>query len=112
MSLVVENLKKTFDKQEVLKGISFTANKGEICGFLGPNGAGKSTTMKLATGFYTPQEGKIWVCGIDMSENSLEGRCKIGYLPEQNPLYPEMYVKEYLNFAGSLCKMDKEFKSV
>ncbi len=102
MSIVLENLAKNYGEQIAVNGISLSVNKGEILGFLGPNGAGKSTTMKMITGYLAPDGGTAHVCGIPVTENPLEVKKKIGYLPESNPLYPEMYVKEYLEFIGGI----------
>ncbi|WKN30527.1 gliding motility-associated ABC transporter ATP-binding subunit GldA [Porifericola rhodea] len=102
MSLIVNQLTKTFGNQLAVNDISFEAKAGEILGFLGPNGAGKSTTMKIATAYLPPSSGSVKVCGYDVVENSLEVRKQIGYLPEHNPLYLEMYVREYLYFIGSM----------
>src|SRR5688572_8824336 len=90
-----------------VNNISFSIPKGEIVGFLGPNGAGKSTTMKMLTCFIPPTSGSASVCGFDTGEQSLEVRKRVGYLPEHNPLYLDMYVKEYLRFAGELGQVDK-----
>ncbi len=98
----VENLTKIFGKQRAVDNANFSINKGEIVGFLGPNGAGKSTTMKIATGYLPPTAGKVKVCGFDVTTHSKDVRKNIGYLPEHNPLYLDMYVKEYLGFAGEL----------
>jgi ABC-2 type transport system ATP-binding protein len=105
MSIEVVDLKKFYGEQAALGGISFTVNTGEIVGFLGPNGAGKSTTMKILTGFIPATSGLAKVCGFDVEENSLETRKRIGYLPEHNPLYLDMYVKEYLEFVGGVYKL-------
>lgn len=102
MTLVVKDLTKVFGKQVAVNAISFEARPGEILGFLGPNGAGKSTTMKVATGYLPPTSGEVLVCGQQVEENSLEVRRKVGYLPEHNPLYLDMYVHEYLRFIGSM----------
>lgn len=102
MSIVVKNLSKVFGTQKAVNDVSFSANKGEITGFLGPNGAGKSTTMKMITGYIPPTAGSIEVCGIQVSENAIQTKSKIGYLPEHNPLYKDMYVKEYLKFVSGL----------
>lgn len=102
MSLEVKNLTKTFAGQKAVDNISFTVQPGEIVGFLGPNGAGKSTTMKILTTFLPPTEGKVQVGGFDVADQSVQVREIIGYLPEHNPLYLEMYVKEYLTFIGKL----------
>lgn len=93
---------KIYDKQIAVNNISFTIEKGEILGFLGPNGAGKSTTMKMITTYLTPTSGKIEVCGLDTQMDYMEVRRKIGYLPEHNPLYLDMYVKEYLSFVAKI----------
>jgi ABC-2 type transport system ATP-binding protein len=100
MSITVKNLTKVFGTQKALDNISFTVNRGEILGFLGPNGAGKSTTMKIATCYLPPTEGEVWVDGLNVMESPIQVKKKIGYLPEHNPLYLEMYVHEYLHFAG------------
>ncbi len=101
MSIQVSNLSKIYGEQKAVDQISFTAEKGKITGFLGPNGAGKSTTMKIATGYIPPTNGEITVCGLDVVSESLATRKKIGYLPEHNPLYLDMYVHEYLAFIGN-----------
>ncbi len=102
MSVVITNLIKTYGQQQAVNNISFTAAEGQVVGFLGPNGAGKSTTMKMATCYIPPTSGEIEVCGFNVTENPLEVRQLIGYLPEHNPLYLDMYVHEYLRFIGSL----------
>lgn len=102
MSISVSNLSKTYGSQRAVNDISFSVGKGEIVGFLGPNGAGKSTTMKMLTGYLQPDQGQISVCGLDTLHNSAETKKRIGYLPEANPLYMEMYVKEYLGFIADL----------
>ena len=101
MSVKVAGLIKIYGQQHAVDDISFIAQPGEILGFLGPNGAGKSTTMKVATGFIPPSEGSVEVCGIDVMNQPVEARSKIGYLPENNPLYLDMYVHEYLLFMAS-----------
>lgn len=101
MSVKVAGLIKIYGQQHAVDDISFIAQPGEILGFLGPNGAGKSTTMKVATGFIPPSEGSVEVCGIDVMNQPVEARRKIGYLPENNPLYLDMYVHEYLLFMAS-----------
>lgn len=103
MSIIVNNLTKVYGKQFAVNHISFEIGTGEIVGFLGPNGAGKSTTMKMITGYIPPTEGGGTVCGIDFVEESIEVRKIIGYLPEHNPLYLDMYVKEYLAFMAGLA---------
>ena len=102
MSIEVKNLSKVYGTQKAVNGISFAVKKGEIVGFLGPNGAGKSTTMKMITGYLTPDGGSAQVCGIDVVTTPLETKKRIGYLPEANPLYFDMYVREYLDFVADL----------
>lgn len=102
MSLIINSLTKQYGTQKAVNNISFEAKKGQILGFLGPNGAGKSTTMKIATCYLTPTAGTVNVCGYEVQESPLEVRKKIGYLPEHNPLYLDMYVREYLQFMGNL----------
>ncbi len=108
MSITVQNLYKSYGKQQVLNDISFSISGGEIVGFLGNNGAGKSTTMKIITGYVEADKGKVEVCDIDVKKHPLESHRKIGYLPEHNPIYPEMYVKEYLRFVAGIYKLGKE----
>ncbi len=105
VSILVENLTKTYKKQNAVDHISFDISSGEIVGFLGPNGAGKTTTMKMLTCYIPPTSGKAYVNGLDVEEQSLEVRKQIGYLPEHNPLYTDMYVKEYLQFAASVYQI-------
>jgi ABC-2 type transport system ATP-binding protein len=105
MSIEVKNLFKYYGSQAAVKDISFKVNSGEIVGFLGPNGAGKSTTMKVITGFISASGGEVKVCGLPVSSDSLATRKLIGYLPENNPLYLDMYVKEYLTFVGKIYKV-------
>jgi ABC-2 type transport system ATP-binding protein len=102
MSIKVSNLQKKYGDQKAVDGISFSINKGEIVGFLGPNGAGKSTTMKMITGYLEPDRGDIEVAGIDVMNHPLESKKKIGYLPEANPLYADMYIREYLEFIAGI----------
>lgn len=102
MSVQVTNLTKIYAQQVAVNKINFQLQKGEITGFLGPNGAGKSTTMKMITGALTPTEGSISINGIDMLKQPIEAQKMIGYLPEHNPLYTEMYVREYLSFTVDL----------
>lgn len=102
MSISINNLSKNYGAQKAVNNISFKVNKGEIVGFLGPNGAGKSTTMKMITGYLDADAGNIQVCGIDVSKNNIDSKKKIGYLPEANPLYFEMYVREYLLFTAGV----------
>lgn len=105
MSVIVKNITKVYGKQKAVNNVSFKINKGEIVGFLGPNGAGKSTTMKMISCFIAPTSGTASVCGIDILENPIAVKSKIGYLPESNPLYYDMYVKEYLNFVAGTYKL-------
>ena len=100
MSVSVHNLTKTYGSQRALDGISFEARPGEILGFLGPNGAGKTTTMKILTCYLSQTEGTATVCGHDVETDALAVRRQVGYLPEHNPLYKDMYVREYLQFAA------------
>lgn len=100
MSLEVVGLTKIFGAQKAVDNISFTAESGQITGFLGPNGAGKSTTMKIATGYTTPTSGTVMVDGIDVLQDTLKVKQITGYLPEHNPLYLDMYVREFLQFIG------------
>lgn len=102
MSISVKHLTKYYGEQAAVNNISFEAKQGEILGFLGPNGAGKSTTMKIITGFIPATEGEVEICGLDIKKHALEIRQKIGYLPEHNPIYLDMYVKEYLAFVGKI----------
>lgn len=102
MSIEVKNLLKEYGEQKAVNNISFTVNKGEIVGFLGPNGAGKSTTMKIITGYLQQTAGEAFVCGINVAEDPLAAKKKIGYLPELNALYYDMYVREYLAFIAEL----------
>lgn len=105
MSIVVENVTKLYGTQKALDSVSFQAKPGEIVGFLGPNGAGKSTMMKIITGFIPANEGSTKLCGLEVSENPIAVKHKIGYLAEQNPLYYDMYVKEYLGFIAGVYKL-------
>lgn len=109
MSLQVANLVKIYGEQKAVNNISFSINKGEIVGFLGPNGAGKSTTMKMITGYLQPDGGSALVCGINVVDNPIAVKKKIGYLPEANPLYYDMYVREYLQFIAGVHQI-KEAK--
>lgn len=105
MSIKLSKISKSYGKQEVLHQISFEANPGEITAFLGPNGAGKSTCMKIITGWLTDYSGTVTVCGHDISKDPIAAKRCIGYLPENNPLYPEMYVREYLEYVGQLYRV-------
>ena len=102
MSIEVKNLLKIYGEQKAVNDISFKVNKGEIVGFLGPNGAGKSTTMKIITGYLEQSAGSASVCGVDVSKDPLATKKKIGYLPELNALYYDMYVREYLGFVAEV----------
>ena len=102
MSIIVQNVTKQYDTQLALNDVSLTIGKGEIVGLLGPNGAGKSTLMKIITCFIPPTKGTVSVEGYDIWEQSMEVRKRVGYLPEHNPLYLDMYVKEYLGFVGGI----------
>jgi ABC-2 type transport system ATP-binding protein len=102
MSIQVSSLSRMFGTQKAVDNISFRLNRGEIVGFLGPNGAGKSTTMRMITGYLEPDSGTAIVSGIDVQQQPLEAKKKIGYLPEANPLYYDMYVKEYLGFIADV----------
>jgi ABC-2 type transport system ATP-binding protein len=104
MSIVVQGVTKLYVEQKALDNVSFEVKKGEIVGFLGPNGAGKSTMMKIITGFIPASSGRVNVNGLAVEADSLEVKKQIGYLPENNPLYPEMYVREYLGFVASIYK--------
>ena len=104
MSIVVQGITKFYGEQKALDNVSFEVNTGEIVGFLGPNGAGKSTMMKIITGFIPASSGTVKVNDLEVGTENLEVRKQIGYLPENNPLYPEMYVREYLGFVASIYK--------
>lgn len=105
MSISVQNITKYYGAQKALNSVSFEVTSGEIVGFLGPNGAGKSTLMKILTGFLPSDKGEARICGLPVSANATLFRTKIGYLPELNPLYPEMYVKEYLEVVAGFYKL-------
>ncbi|WP_437398956.1 gliding motility-associated ABC transporter ATP-binding subunit GldA [Flagellimonas lutimaris] len=107
MSITVQNITKTFGSQKALNNVSFTINKGEIVGFLGPNGAGKSTMMRILTTYYKADNGEAAVNGFNVVEAERDVQKSIGYLPEHNPLYLDMYVKEYLAFNADVYKVDK-----
>ena len=106
MSVIVSNLTKTFGDQRAVDDLSFEVKPGEILGFLGPNGAGKSTTMKMITTYLQPTSGTATVCGHDVIKDQMDVRRHIGYLPEHNPLYKDMYIKEYLQFVARIHKVD------
>ena len=107
MSIQVTSVCKTYNTQKALSEISFSADKGQVIGFLGPNGAGKSTLMKILTGFIKPDTGTVFVDEIDVLQNPLKAQKSIGYFPEHNPLYSDMYVREYLQFQASIFKVAK-----
>jgi ABC-2 type transport system ATP-binding protein len=106
MSIEVKNLLKIYGEQKAVNDISFKVGKGEIVGFLGPNGAGKSTTMKIITGYLEKTSGEAYVCGMNVADQPLETKKKIGYLPELNALYYDMYVREYLAFVAEIHKVE------
>jgi len=111
MSVKVQQLTKVYGEQIAVHSIQFEITKGEIVGFLGPNGAGKSTTMKIISGYIPPTSGQAFVCGLDVSENELAIKSRIGYLPESNPLYHDMYVREYLEFLAGVHKLGSKSAS-
>jgi ABC-2 type transport system ATP-binding protein len=112
MSISVQKVIKQYGEQRALNGVSFSIDKGEVVGFLGPNGAGKSTMMKIITCYIPPTEGAVSVCGYDIKTQSIEVRKQIGYLPEHNPLYLDMYVREYLAFVAGIYKVPNIQKRV
>src|SRR5260221_1655662 len=109
MSLQIRNLTKIYGQQKAVDDISFSISEGEIVGFLGPNGAGKSTTMKIATGYIPPTEGSVTVGGFNVVDQPMQVKKIIGYLPEHNPLYLDMFVHEYLHFIGGVYQMPSRF---
>ena len=110
MSILVQNITKHYGEQKALDNVSFEVKTGQIVGFLGPNGAGKSTMMKIITGFIPASSGKVFINSDEVGTDDPAIRKKIGYLPENNPLYPEMYIREYLGFVASVYKMGAEKK--
>ena len=104
----LENIHKSYGNQKVLDDVSFEINKGEIVGLLGPNGAGKSTLMKIITGYIKADEGKVSILDKNISQNPVDLKNHIGYLPEHNPLYLDMYVREYLQFVASVYKVNSQ----
>ena len=112
MSIEVKNLLKEYGKQKAVNNISFKVDKGEIVGFLGPNGAGKSTTMKIITGYLQQNGGEAFVCGHNVADEPLEIKKKIGYLPEANALYYDMYVREFLGFVAEVHKMSNKQQAI
>ena len=107
MSISISNISKSYGEQTVLNHINFEIGTGEVVGFLGPNGAGKTTTMKILTGALPYSSGSAKICGLEVSENQLLTSGMVGYLPEQNPQYTDMYVKEYLLFVAETYKLGK-----
>ena len=112
MSIIVNNVTKVFGQQRALDKVSFEAKKGEIVGFLGPNGAGKTTMMKIITGLIPPTEGDVTVCGLDIWKDSLKLHRIVGYLSEANPLYYDMYVREFLEFVAGVFQLKEKKKCV
>ncbi|MFN7275360.1 MAG: gliding motility-associated ABC transporter ATP-binding subunit GldA [Bacteroidota bacterium] len=112
MSIRVEGIQKRYGNQQAVGNVSFELQRGEIVGFLGPNGAGKSTTLKMITGYVQPDAGNIQVEGLSVAEHPLEVRKKIGYLPEANPLYYDMYVREYLQFIAGVHHLPAPEKAI
>ncbi len=110
MSIQVKEVSKFYGKQKALDQLSFEISDAEVVGFLGPNGAGKSTMMKIITGFLPQSSGDVFVNGLNVMEHSLEVRKQIGYLPEHNPLYLDLYVKEYLEYVAGIYKLGKNKK--
>ena len=105
MSIVVKEVSKQYGAQLAVNLVSFEVHTGEIVGFIGPNGAGKSTTMKMITGTLSPDKGSIWINDLPVLEHQREIRGMIGYLPENNPLYPDMYIREYLQYVAGLYNL-------
>jgi ABC-2 type transport system ATP-binding protein len=112
MSIKVSGLKKLYGEQKAVDDISFSIEQGEIVGFLGPNGAGKSTTMKMITGYLAPDSGEIEVAGVSIKDQPNESKKKIGYLPEANPLYFDMYVREYLDFIAGVHEVKEPARAI
>lgn len=113
VTLEVENISKRYDGKQVLQGVSFTADEGQVVGLLGPNGAGKSTIMKIITGYIASESGSVKVCGEEVvGSKSVDYKRNIGYLPEHNPLYLDMYVREYLGFVAEMYGMKNKKEAV
>ncbi|MCF8231804.1 MAG: gliding motility-associated ABC transporter ATP-binding subunit GldA [Bacteroidales bacterium] len=112
MSIEIGNISKYYGEQKALDGVNLTINSGEVAGLVGPNGAGKSTLMKIITCFIPPSEGQVHVNGLSVSDQSIDVRKQIGYLPENNPLYDDMYVREYLNFVAGIRKIKDPGKRI
>ena len=106
MSISINKVNKFYGNQQALTDVSFSLKKGEVVGFLGPNGAGKSTLIKIITCYLLQDSGKVQVCALDTEKHDLKVKSKIGYLPEHNPLYTDMYIKEYLAFVGEIYKVE------
>lgn len=111
MSVSAATVSKFYGSQKALDSVSFEIKQGEIVGFIGPNGAGKSTMMKIITGFIAPDDGSVTVCGLPSGPGAVEMKRLIGYLPENNPLYPEMYVREYLRYVADIYKLGPKAKN-
>ncbi|MDK2908525.1 MAG: gliding motility-associated transport system ATP-binding protein [Bacteroidales bacterium] len=112
MSIEISHLTKLYGEQKALDNVTLSIRKGEITGLLGPNGAGKSTLMKIITCFIPQTAGEVWVDGLNVRDNALEIRKKLGYLPENNPLYPEMYIREYLSFIAGIYRIKNAFSRI
>lgn len=112
MSVQVEQLTKVYGEQKAVDNIQFEAHPGEILGFLGPNGAGKTTTMKMITGYLPPSAGSVRVCDMDVVTQTLDAQRQIGYLPEHNPLYKDMYVREYLTFVSRIYQLSNASRRI
>lgn len=112
MSIKVEGVSKYYGTQAALSNVSFEVPAGQVAGFLGPNGAGKSTMMKVITCYLPQAEGKVEVCGFDVLKNPMEVKKRVGYLPEHNPLYQDMYVREYLAFVAGVHKINEKLNRV
>ena len=108
MSISIKNVSKFYGEQTALQSVSLNIKKGEVVGFLGPNGAGKSTLMKIIACYLSANQGEVKVCGLDVQEDSLSIRSKVGYLPEHNPMYLDMYIKEYLEFVAGVYNIPKD----
>jgi ABC-2 type transport system ATP-binding protein len=106
MSIVVRQVEKVYGSQRALRGVDLEMHTGEVVGLLGPNGAGKSTLMRLITGYLPATSGRVEVCGFDVADHPLETKRRVGYLPEHNPLYDDMYVRESLRFVAGLHRLD------
>jgi len=107
MSISVSNVTKTYGRQKALDNVTFNIPAGEIVGFIGPNGAGKSTMMKIITGYFAADRGRVTVCGLPAGPGATEMKRLIGYLPENNPLYPDMYVREYLGYVANFYRLGR-----